>query len=68
MCKNGSWCQFPEKLKGKPGECSPKQKFECHGESIACEPKKQDAAGKKFHADGSVCTCGEKEEKNKLEK
>jgi len=24
-------CQKPEKLKGKPGECSPKQIKECHG-------------------------------------
>jgi hypothetical protein len=25
-------CQFPEKLKGKPEECSPEQIRECHGE------------------------------------
>jgi len=25
-------CQHPEKLKGKPGECSPQQVRECHGE------------------------------------
>ncbi|MFW6437671.1 MAG: hypothetical protein ACOCZ7_01550 [Armatimonadota bacterium] len=25
-------CQQPEKLKGKPGECSPEQIRECHGD------------------------------------
>jgi len=25
-------CEHPEKLKGKPGECSPEQIRECHGE------------------------------------
>ena len=25
-------CQNPEKLKGKPGECSPEQIQECHGD------------------------------------
>lgn len=25
-------CQFPEKLKGKPEDCSPEQIKECHGE------------------------------------
>ena len=25
-------CQHPERLKGKPGECSPEQIRECHGE------------------------------------
>ena len=25
-------CQHPEKLKGKPGECSPEQIKECHGD------------------------------------
>ena len=24
-------CEHPEKLKGKPGECSPEQIRECHG-------------------------------------
>ena len=24
-------CEHPEKLKGKPGECSPEQIKECHG-------------------------------------
>jgi hypothetical protein len=26
-------CEHPEKLKGKPGECSPEQIRECHGEN-----------------------------------
>jgi hypothetical protein len=25
-------CEHPEKLKGKPEECSPEQMKECHGE------------------------------------
>lgn len=25
-------CKHPEKLKGKPGECSPEQIKECHGD------------------------------------
>ncbi len=25
-------CEHPEKLKGKPGDCSPEQIKECHGE------------------------------------
>ena len=24
-------CDHPEKLKGKPGDCSPEQVFDCHG-------------------------------------
>ena len=34
MCKAESEkvCEHPEKLKGKPGECSPEQIRECHGE------------------------------------
>ncbi len=26
-------CQHPEKLKGKPGECTPEQITECHGKT-----------------------------------
>jgi hypothetical protein len=26
-------CEHPEKLKGKPGECSPEQIKECHGKA-----------------------------------
>jgi len=35
-------CKHPEKLKGKPGECSPEQIKECHGEvkKHPCEKKK----------------------------
>ena len=25
-------CEHPEKLKGKPGDCSPEQIKECHGD------------------------------------
>jgi hypothetical protein len=33
MCFGGqkSGCQFHEKLKGKPMDCTPKQTKECHG-------------------------------------
>ena len=33
MCFAGqkSGCQFPDKLKGKPTDCTPKQIKECHG-------------------------------------
>jgi hypothetical protein len=34
MCKSESTkgCEHPERLKGKPGECSPEQIEECHGD------------------------------------
>lgn len=35
-------CKKPEKLKGEPGECSPEQIKECHGEEqghSCCEKK-----------------------------
>ena len=34
MCKskNRKGCEHPERLKGKPGECSPEQIKECHGD------------------------------------
>jgi len=31
--ESGQKCEHPEKLEGKPGECSPEQIKECHGES-----------------------------------
>ena len=31
MCGNKEKCKKPENLKGKPGECSPRQIRECHG-------------------------------------
>ena len=34
MCNDNTTCDHPEKLKGKPGECSPKQIEECHGIEI----------------------------------
>jgi hypothetical protein len=33
MCEKKTRCQKPEKLKGKPEECSPEQIKECHGET-----------------------------------
>jgi hypothetical protein len=44
MCqsKREKGCEHPEKLKGKPGQCSPEQIKECHGEIAEhpCEAKK----------------------------
>jgi hypothetical protein len=31
--KSRKECEHPEKLKGKPGECSPEQIKECHGQA-----------------------------------
>jgi ArsR family transcriptional regulator, arsenate/arsenite/antimonite-responsive transcriptional repressor len=41
MCKN--CCEQPDKLKTKPGECTPEQIKECHGETKehSCENKKE---------------------------
>jgi hypothetical protein len=30
--KSEKGCEHPERLKGKPGECSPEQIKECHGD------------------------------------
>lgn len=40
--KGKNVCQHPEKLKGKPGECTPEQVRECHGNA-----KKHPCATKK---------------------
>jgi ArsR family transcriptional regulator len=40
MCKDD--CQHPDRLKGKPGECTPQQIRECHGDE-----KKHPCAGEK---------------------
>jgi hypothetical protein len=44
MCFAGqkSGCQFPDKLKGKLTDCTPKQIKECHGsvKKHPCLPKK----------------------------
>jgi ArsR family transcriptional regulator, arsenate/arsenite/antimonite-responsive transcriptional repressor len=42
MCKD--CCQQPVRLKGKPGECSPEQIKECHGDEKdhPCVPKKEE--------------------------
>ncbi len=41
MCKCG--CEQPQKLKGKPEECTPEQIKECHGEGKdhPCEDEKK---------------------------
>ncbi len=31
--KSTKGCEHPQRLKGKPGECSPEQIKECHGEA-----------------------------------
>jgi hypothetical protein len=40
MCKEN--CEHPEKLKSKPGECTPEQIKECHGDTKnhPCEEKR----------------------------
>ena len=44
MCKDVSCCQKPEKLKGKPEECTPEQIAECHPdqEGHPCEKETED--------------------------
>ena len=32
MSRDKKVCEHPEKLKGKPGKCSPEQIKECHGQ------------------------------------
>ena len=39
MNKRENQCEHPEKLKCKPGECSPEQIKECHG-AIKEHPRK----------------------------
>lgn len=45
MCEDK--CEHPEKLKGRPGECTPEQIRECHGdvEGHPCEDKEEPASG-----------------------
>jgi hypothetical protein len=33
MCDGKCQCEHPEKLQGKPGDCTPEQIRECHGEN-----------------------------------
>ena len=46
MCQSDEqascYCEHPEKLKGKPEECTPEQIKECHGEvqDHPCPPQK----------------------------
>jgi ArsR family transcriptional regulator len=46
MCKD--CCQQPERLKGKPEECTPEQIRECHGDEKAhpCVPKEEQSEGR----------------------
>jgi len=41
MCEEKKSCRKPEKLKGKPEDCSPEQIRECHGDESEhpCAPK-----------------------------
>ncbi len=32
MCESKKDCRYPERLKGRPGDCEPEQVRECHGE------------------------------------
>ncbi len=32
MCDQNNCCQQPEKIKGQPKDCTPKQIKECHGD------------------------------------
>lgn len=46
-------CEHPEKLKGKPGDCSPEQIKECHGEEKShscCGHKAEEKAEEKAKA------------------
>ena len=40
--ENPKGCEHPERLKGKPGECSPEQIRECHSDAAGhpCVEKK----------------------------
>jgi len=33
MCDQKQCCEHPDKLKGKPSECTPEQIRECHGDT-----------------------------------
>ena len=47
-CNDKPKCEHPEKLKGKPGECCPEQKKECHGDEKKhpCQEKRPPCCGK----------------------
>lgn len=44
MCDKDKYCEKPEKLKGKPKNCTPEQIKECHGDSKehTCMPPVED--------------------------
>ena len=45
--KSTKGCEHPQRLKGKPGECSPEQIKECHGEAAghSCTEGEQPSHG-----------------------
>ncbi len=47
MCQTG--CEHPEKLMGKPKDCTPEQIKECHGDNKIhpCMPKKNEIGSAK---------------------
>ena len=47
MCEaeNEKGCEHPEKLKGKPGECTPEQIRECHGKDAGHPCVKEEKSG-----------------------
>ena len=51
-------CQFPDKLKGKPTDCTPKQIKECHGSirKHPCVPKKNKKIAKAINILSSAKT------------
>lgn len=53
MTQEKTGCEKPEKLKGKPEECSPEQICECHGdeETHSCKTPAEKPAEKK------ACCC-----------
>lgn len=50
MCKEN--CQYPERLKGKPSECTPEQIKECHGEGALHTCGKESEKSDKSFTDG----------------
>ena len=51
MCGKDRCCQKPEKLKGKPEDCSPEQIQECHGDGKThpCLPESETSQQKGEH-------------------
>jgi hypothetical protein len=53
-------CKHPERLKGKPGECSPEQIRECHGAVVEhpCEKKVTQPADLDTKLQAIIKPCG----------